>query len=285
LQSAGVSTTLEDVERDLVRRDTLDASREASPLVCPIGAWVVDTSSATIDEQVQRVITLGEEAARERSPEARTRPASRRKRLMYRLICAFAAFVYHVFFGMRVTRILKPVPGENYLFASNHRAYADPPAVSSRLPREVHFVAKASLFKIPGLGALIRYLNSFPINRGVFDREAIAHATALLNDGRSVLIFPEGGRVRDVDFGPARSGVGFLAINTGVPVVPVFVEGTDHLDECFLRKRPFRVIQGRPIRIPAALAAEYRSRDDRTLYRRHSDMVLAAIKALKDGSA
>ena len=285
LTAAGVSTTQEEVERDLVRRDTLDASREASPLVCPIGAWVVDTTSVTINEQVERVIALGEDAARERSPEARTRPRDKRRRLVYRLICAFAALVYHALYGMRVTRIFRPVPGENYLFASNHRSYADPPAVSSRLPREVHFVAKETLFKIPLLGALIRYLNSFPIKRGVFDREAIAHATRLLNDGKSVLIFPEGGRIRDAEFGPARSGVGVLAINTGVPVVPVFVEGTDHLDECLRRKRRFRVIQGRPIRIPAALAAEYRERDDRTLYRRHSEMVLAAIKALKDGAA
>ncbi|HET6348857.1 MAG TPA: (d)CMP kinase, partial [Candidatus Krumholzibacteria bacterium] len=285
LARAGVRTTVEDVERDLARRDTLDTSREASPLVCPVGAWVVDTSAITIDAQVERVIELATDAARERSPAGRTRPPQRRKRFIYRSICAFVAAVYHVVFGMRVRRIFRPAPGENYLFASNHRAYSDPPAVSCRLPREVHFVAKDSLFRLPVLGPLIRYLNAFPIRREMFDREAMAHAAELLSGGKSVLIFPEGGRVHSNDFGKARSGVGYLAIQTGVPVVPVYVEGTNHLDRCLLRRCRFRVIQGPPIHIPAALAERYRQQDDRTLYRRHSEMVMAAIRALRDGAS
>lgn len=283
LERAGKSVPVEDVARDLERRDALDASREASPLVCPVGAWVVDTSDVTIDQQVQRVIDLATEAAAERVGDAQTRPAQS-KRFMYRAICAFVAAVYHLVFGMRVKRILRPEPGQNYLFASNHRAYSDPPAVSCRLPREVHFVAKDSLFKIPLLGPLIRYLNAFPIRREVFDREAMGHAVKVLQSGGCVLIFPEGGRIRDRAFGSARSGVGYLAIHTGVPVVPCFVEGTNHLHLCLFRLRRFRVIQGRPIRIPRALAEEYRRRDDKSLYRRHADMVMAAIQALQEGA-
>lgn len=280
LTRAGVATTVEDVERELVRRDTLDSSRAASPLVCPVGAWVVDTSNVTIDQQVQRVLDLAEEAARERSEAGRPQ----RKRFIYRSICAFVAVIYHIVFGMRVKRILRPEPGQHYLFASNHRAYSDPPAVSCRLPREVHFVAKDSLFKVPLLGPLIRYLNSFPIRREMFDREAMAHAVEVLKRGECVLIFPEGGRIRGREFGTARSGVGYLAIQTGAPVVPCFVEGTNHLHLCLFRLKRFRVIQGRPIRIPRALADEYRRQDDKTLYRRHSEMVMAAIRALRDGA-
>jgi cytidylate kinase len=280
LTRAGVATSVEDVERDLVRRDTLDSSRAASPLVCPVGAWVVDTSNITIDQEVQRVIELGEIAARER--DEKTKPQTRR--FMYRFICAFVATIYHIVFGMRLKRIFKPEPNQNYLFASNHRAYSDPPAVSCRLPREVHFVAKDSLFKVPVLGPLIRYLNSFPIRREMFDREAMAHAVDVLKRGECVLIFPEGGRIRGREFGTARSGVGYLAIQTGVPVVPCFVEGTNHLHLCLFRLKRFRVIQGRPIRIPRELAEEYRRADDKGLYRRHSEMVMAAIRALKDGA-
>jgi len=148
----------------------------------------------------------------------------------------------------------------------------------------VHFVAKGSLFKTPVLGPLIRYLNAFPIRREMFDREAMAHAVDVLKKGECVLIFPEGGRIRDREFGSARSGVGYLAIQTGAPVVPCFVEGTNYLHLCLFRLRRFRVIQGRPIRIPHALAEEYRRQDDKGLYRRHSEMVMAAIRALKDGA-
>jgi 1-acyl-sn-glycerol-3-phosphate acyltransferase len=107
-------------------------------------------------------------------------------------------------------------------------------------------------------------------------------AVGFLERGRSVLIFPEGGRIAGGELGSARSGVGFLAVRSGVPVIPVYVEGTDRLRDCFFRKTRVRVIHGKPIRIPAALLPEYRTEDDRALYRRHSDMVMAAIQTLKE---
>jgi hypothetical protein len=65
-------------------------------------------------------------------------------------------------------------------------------------------------------------------------------------------------------------------------VVPVYVEGTDRLRDCLLRKTRVRVVHGKPIRIPPALLDELRAQDDRAIYRRHSDMVMAAIQALKE---
>ncbi|MCI0452748.1 MAG: 1-acyl-sn-glycerol-3-phosphate acyltransferase, partial [Candidatus Latescibacteria bacterium] len=138
------------------------------------------------------------------------------------------------------------------------------------------------LFKIWWLGPIIRFYNSFPIKRGVFDREAMATSLAILERGRSLLIFPEGGRIAGGELGSARSGVGYLAIRSGVPVVPCYVEGTDRLRDCLIRKSRVRVIHGKPIRIPVGLLDEYRSQDDRAIYRRHSDTVMAAIQALKE---
>jgi len=204
-------------------------------------------------------------------------------RFAYGATIRFVRFIYRALFGMRIRSFLRTDPAQNYLFASNHISYFDPPAVSVTLPREVHFVAKDSLFKLWWLGPVIRFYNAFPIKRGVFDREAMGNALSLLQAGKSVLIFPEGGRVAGGELGEARSGVGFLAIRSGVPVVPVYVEGTNRLKDCFLRRTRVRVTHGKPIRIPAELLAEYRSDDDRALYRRYSEMVLAAIQALKDG--
>jgi hypothetical protein len=65
-------------------------------------------------------------------------------------------------------------------------------------------------------------------------------------------------------------------------VVPVYVEGTDRLGRCLLRRSRVTVVHGRPIRIPPPQVSEYRTRDDRMLYRRHSEMVMAGIQALKD---
>lgn len=282
LARAGASMSIDDVERDLIRRDSLDASRAASPLVRPVGAWLVDTSQVTIESQVGRVVEIARETAAERERGiARTEPR-KRMRVAWYLTIKLVAFVYTVLFGMRVTRLLRTDPAQNYIFASNHVANADPPAVSVTLPREVHFVAKEALFKHPLLGRLIRFYNSFPIRRGVFDREAMATSVAVVERGGSLLIFPEGGRITGGALGAARSGVGYVAVRSGVPVVPVYVEGTDRLRDCLLRKTHIRVIHGKPIRIPPGLVDEYRSQDDRAIYRRYSDMVMAAIQALKE---
>jgi cytidylate kinase len=284
LTQAGVPTSLDEVERDLVRRDSLDASRAESPLVRPVGAWLVDTSNATIDGEVERVASIArEEAAQRAQALTRTEP-SQRQRLPYRATILLVRFLYIVLFGLRWKSLLHPEPAQNYLFASNHISYFDPPAVSITLPREVHFVAKDTLFNIWWLGPVIRFYNAFPIKRGVFDREAMAAALAILERARSVLIFPEGGRVAGGELGSARSGVGYLAVLSGVPVVPVYLQGTDRLKDCFFRKARVRVIHGKPIRIPAGLLAEYRSQDERAIYRRHSEMVMAAIQALKERS-
>ncbi|HEU4364795.1 MAG TPA: (d)CMP kinase [Candidatus Krumholzibacteria bacterium] len=282
LAAAGTVVALDDVARDLGRRDTVDASREESPLIRPLGAWVVDTSHLSIDGQVARVVALAREEAERRAAALAGDPRVQRKCLKWRLITGVVGTMYEVVFGMRVVRLYRGEPAQNYLFASNHRAYADPPAVSSRLFREVHFVAKDALFRIPVLGSLIRWVNAFPIRRGLFDREAMGQALRLLQANRNVLIFPEGARVTGGDLGPARGGIGYLAVQSGVPVVPVYIEGSDRLRDCLLRRRRFRVVHGPPIRIPSSLLPEIRSMDERTAYRRHSDMVMAAIRALRD---
>ncbi len=281
LARAGVAVGVDDVARELEVRDSLDASREASPLMRPVGAYLVDTSETTIEEQAGRVVELARLAAEERA-RSRALTRSQRMRIPYHATIRFVRFIYRVCFGMRVKSFLRPDPAQHYLFASNHVSYFDPPAVSVTLPREVHFVAKDSLFKLWWLGPVIRFYNAFPIKRGVFDREAMGHALSLLQAGKSVLIFPEGGRVAGGELGEGRSGVGYLAILAGIPVVPVYVEGTDRLKDCFLRRSRVRVAHGKPIRIPAELLAEYQAEEDRAVYRRYSDMVMAAIQGLKE---
>jgi 1-acyl-sn-glycerol-3-phosphate acyltransferase len=236
----------------------------------------------SIEAQVERVAALAREEAAHRAAVLNADPRPQRKCLKWRICTGLAALYFHVLFGMRVRRIYTGEPAQHYLFASNHLSYADPPAVSSRLFREVHFVAKDSLFRVPLLGPLIRWVNAFPIKRERFDREAMGHALNLLNTGRSVLIFPEGSRVFGGKLGRPRIGASYLALQSGVPVVPVYIEGSGHLKQCLLRRTPLRVTHGRPVRVPAQLAAEALAHDERAAYRRHADIIMAAIQAIKD---
>jgi len=282
LRRSGVEADVADVERDLERRDAFDSSRAESPLIWPIGAWRVDTSELTIDGQVARVIELARAEAARRAAIAALPDRRDRRRLWYSFFADLARLVATVVFGARVRRDYNEVRAENYIYASNHISNQDPPVVSSCIRREVHFVAKAGLFKNPLFGALIRSLNAFPIKRGVFDREAMATSLDLLARGRNLLIFPEGGRVSGGELGAPKNGVGYLAVQSGAPVIPVYLYGSDRLRDCLFRRDRIRVVYGRPIRIPPDLVAGYRSADDKADYRRASEMVMAGIRALKE---
>lgn len=282
LEALGVKKSAEEVERDLIRRDEYDSGRETSPLVRPVGAWIVDTSELTIEGQVAEIVAIAERTVREREALRLPRPDGRRpkaRRAVYRLSQAFIRLVMHVAFGFRRWNHFDGSLEEPYIFACNHVSNVDPPFVGATFPREVHFVAKASLFGNPAFGWLIRSFNAIPIKRGVFDREAMSTFVDLLRRGRSVMIFPEGGRVMTGELGRPRSGVGYLAVHSGIAVVPVYAQGTGHLVDCMLRRRRMVFAYGRPIRLPAALLEEQRDAD---CCRQFSETVMAAIAALKD---
>lgn len=124
-----------------------------------------------------------------------------------------------------------PVSG-GFILAGNHVSYLDPALLWCVMPRETHFVAKSELFENRVLGWFLQNVWTMPITRASADREAITRATALLVGGEPVGMFPEGTRRRpgsaaNDDLGEAHSGVAFIAMRAGVPVVPVGIVGTD----------------------------------------------------------
>jgi 1-acyl-sn-glycerol-3-phosphate acyltransferase len=280
LQASGTKQSLDEVERDIVRRDDYDSSREASPLRRAVGSVQVDTSDLTIEEQVERIVEITHRTA-ERL--AALEPATgvntyRRLPFHYGLACAIASGVSKFLFGLKLEYKTQVDYKENYIFACNHKSYADPPFVGSNLPREVYFLAKSALFRNRLFGRLIGSYNAIPLRRGMFDRDAMNLMVDLLRDRRSVMIFPEGGRVVTTDLGKPRSGVGYLAVNSGVAVIPVFVSGTDRLWQCLFRRQRLQVIFGKPVRIAPESRESFAHNDG---YREFAEMVLEAIGALK----
>jgi len=276
------------VAADLERRDTLDSSREESPLQRAVGSWRVDTSATTIDGQVEEVcriarLTADRMVALSEARSDGVRPG--RQRFVYKLVTLIIRTVMRVFFGMKVINRFDGHLEENYILAPNHISNFDPPAFGATVPREWYFLAKAALFKNPLFGGLISYFRAFPLKRGVFDRQAMAASVELLQQGNSLTIFPEGGRVFGGELGPARSGVGYLGVSTGVAILPLFGKGTDRLRRCLLRRERVIVSHGRPIRIPPEVLEELQALDDKgqkDAWRRLSETVMAAISELRD---
>ncbi len=134
---------------------------------------------------------------------------------------------------VRVLGGITVIGGENIpetgpiILAPNHRAYMDPPYLSMVTKRQLHLMAKDQLFRIPVFGPYIKAMGAFPVKRGVADRGAIRQAIAELKAGRVMGIFPEGTRADPGTLLPAEKGFALIAKQTGIPIVPIALEGTD----------------------------------------------------------
>lgn len=150
--------------------------------------------------------------------------------LTWPLMKCFMHAVFTVLSGGFRRRGTKNVPQVGgVLICPNHVCDADAPAVALALPRPAYFMAKAELFDIPVLGALMRLWRGFPVRRDSADRSALRRAEELLKAGEAVVIFPEGGGNQQGTLQPLHPGALLVALRAGVPVVPVALVGTGEL--------------------------------------------------------
>ena len=112
------------------------------------------------------------------------------------------------------------------IVAPNHFSNMDHFFAAAYLRRKMQFMAKSQLFGNPILNYIFRIGGVFPVRRGHHDEEAFKTAHAVLERGNCVLMYCEGGRSRTGRLGEARPGVGKVALESGVPVVPVAIHGS-----------------------------------------------------------
>ena len=113
------------------------------------------------------------------------------------------------------------------IVVSNHLSNADPPILIVAFPRPLFFMGKAELFRNPVLAWVVRKFGGFPVERGTADRASLRHALKVLNEGIALGIFPEGGRSKTGALRPGLAGVGLLALQSGAPILPVGLTGTE----------------------------------------------------------
>jgi 1-acyl-sn-glycerol-3-phosphate acyltransferase len=134
------------------------------------------------------------------------------------------------------------------LLAPNHFSFWDHFFVAVLLRREVHFMAKSQLFKPALLASFINHGGVFPVRRGQRDQEAFITAHTIFNRGGMVLMYAEGGRSRNKELGQPKPGLGRLALEAGVPVVPIAIHGSERVREAKRGVLPKVTVQyGEPI--------------------------------------
>jgi glycerol-3-phosphate dehydrogenase (NAD(P)+) len=137
------------------------------------------------------------------------------------------------------------------IIASNHRSFMDPWVIGTMARRPIYYVAKSELFRNRFLAWFLSALGAFPVQRGFGDQDTIRTANELLARGEIVLIFPEGTRTRPGPLGKPKRGVGRLALESGAPVIPLAIFGTEDVRKgLLLRPRKIRVRAGRALRFP-----------------------------------
>ncbi len=206
-----------------------------------------------------------------------TKPVGRTAVRFYKFARVVVRLLVPIFAKLRTEGIENVPPEGPVILALNHISWFDIPLVSVRVPRPTHYMAKIELFRIFLLGGLIRTLGAFPVRRGEGDREALRIAERLLAEGELLVIFPEGHRSGTGHLLPGHPGTGYIALRTGVPVVPVAITGTERTLNG-LHYGPFAprvtVRFGKPFRL------EQPAHRDRESLARASDEIMRSIARL-----
>ncbi len=163
------------------------------------------------------------------------------------------------------------------IVCANHTAMLDVLSLAISFKRQLRYLAKKELFKVPLLAPLIRALGAYAVDRGTGDVAAIKKTISLLEEGEVVAMFPQGTRYRGID--PAKtevkSGIGMLVYRSKADVQPVFIRVKNYRYR-FLRKK--EVIIGEPIRY-----AEFGfTTGGKEEYERAARLVFDRILALRD---
>lgn len=249
LKEKGDKSTYDEVLADIKLRDYNDMNREIAPLKKSDDAVEVDTTSLNLEESVDKIYNTviselkkklkktddrndnntNDEKSKyssrklpEINPVDRSNKLSNFRMFWYSILRPIVLLIYHIFYNLKFVGKENIPKDGSYIFASNHRSFADPVLIS--LPTRVpfSFMAKEELFNQNIFFTwLIKAFGAFPVTRGKGDTSAIDMSLERLNKGFNLVIFPEGTRSKDGRVGKGKTGVALIAAIAQVPVIPV----------------------------------------------------------------
>ena len=185
-------------------------------------------------------------------------------RLMYRWGMGIVALgVRAAGIRVRLEGVENVVPGTPYIFLSNHVSNLDATVLLPSIPGMTSVLIKRELMRIPLLGTAMRMGQFVPVSRGNSREEArrsVEAAAAALHNGLHITLFPEGTRSPDGTLQAFKKGGFYLAEETGAPVIPVVITGTDRM----MPKGTLRIAPGEAVVrfLPVIRPQDYATRED-----------------------
>jgi len=144
--------------------------------------------------------------------------------MFYRFIKGIAWILIRILYRFEVTG-MENIPKEGaFLLCANHISALDPISLAVFMKRQPRFMGKKELFKFPPLGAFLRALGAFPVDRGAADMQAFRTTMNTLKNGDGLIIFSQGTRMKE--FENAKGGVALFALKSGAPIIPAGIRGS-----------------------------------------------------------
>ncbi len=212
LLEKGQEITYEQVYSEMMQRDKNDSTRDIAPCVQAKDATLLDNSELDLEGTVDAVLDI----------VSKYKP----KKTFYMKAHKILAPIIRFFQRIHATG-LENIPEDGaVVFCSNHMAAKDPIMIAAVCPRQITFIGKKELFKVPILGWLIKKLGAVPLDRGGSDVAAIRTSVNVLKDGGALAIFPQGHRYPGENPAktPTKKGAALITYRAGCDVVPVCIK-------------------------------------------------------------
>ena len=168
-------------------------------------------------------------------------------------------------------------PGGPLLVVSNHLSYADPPLLAAAIRRPLYFLAKRELFANPIAGALLKSVQTFPVDRSQGSPRAMRQVLGLLAEDKAVVVFPEGHRSHDHALREGMVGTAYLALKSQAPVLPIGITGTQGIPNWRI---PFPLRRMKVNIGPLLILPSIEGTPDRSVIESVRDMIMYRIAAL-----
>lgn len=267
LKAKGKDVSFDQVYREMVERDRNDSTRDVAPCVKAKDAVLLDNSRLSEAETVEKILKIVKKKTKDTTP-------------LYQVLKVIVSPIYRTLFNVRI-KGKENVPREGgVLLCPNHIAALDVISIGVVCPRQITFIAKKELFSIPVLGWLIKALGAVKIDRGGGDVGAIKTAVTAIQNGKTVVIFPQGHRCPGFNPAttPVRGGAGLIAYHAKCDVVPVCINIKKAKYGLF---RKTEIIYGKPIKYDA-LGFDEGGRDE---YTKATQKVFDEVVSLGDFSS